>query len=185
MRMDETLVEFRGKDWGAPKDRLKGKEWSWGMQPVVPDYIKKERGVMFQVGSVFIPVTDLGKAKEWYIKHLGVKEIDSWEGGVGLFFPQGSVQLGLIEVDKPQPTEFNVKKNQKNVYFNFVTADIHSAYKELNEAGVLTSDMEDFGGMKCFDFYDPDQNTFSVVDEDPHSPFHKENVKKQQAGFLK
>ena len=135
---------------------------------------------MFQVGSVFVPVTDLEKAREWYKKHLGVKEIDSWEGGAGFFFPQGSVQFGLIEVSESQPTEFVIEKEDRNVYFNFVVEDIEAAHEKLNEVGVRVTEIESFGGMRCFDFFDPDENTFSVVDEDPLSPFHKENVKKQQ-----
>ncbi|MGR9050688.1 VOC family protein [Halobacillus faecis] len=135
---------------------------------------------MFQVGSVFVPVTNLEKAKKWYEEHLDVREIDGWEGGAGFFFPHGSAQLGLIEVSNPQPTEFIIEKNQKNVYFNFVVADIEAAHKRLNDSGVETTEIHEFGDMKYFDFFDPDQNAFSVVDEDLNSPYHKENVRKQQ-----
>ncbi|RDY71135.1 VOC family protein [Halobacillus sp. SY10] len=135
---------------------------------------------MFQVGSVFVPVTNLEQSKKWYEEHLDVQEIDSWEGGAGFFFPQGFVQFGLIEVSHSQPTEFEINKSEKNSYFNFVVNDIKAAYKRLNDAGVETTDIQEFGGMKHFDFFDPDQNVFSVVDEDLNSPFHKENVRKEQ-----
>ncbi|MBX0356964.1 VOC family protein [Halobacillus sp. Nhm2S1] len=135
---------------------------------------------MFQVGSVFVPVTNLEKSKKWYEEHLGVKEIDSWGGGAGFFFPQGSVQFGLIEVSRSQSTEFEINKGEKNSFFNFVVDDIHAAFRQLKDAGVETTEIQDFGGMKHFDFFDPDQNVFSVVDEDLNSPFHKENVRTQQ-----
>lgn len=138
---------------------------------------------MFQVGSVFVPVTDLEKSREWYKNHLGVKEIDRWEGGAGFFFPQGSVQFGLIEVTESQPTEFVINKDNSNCYFNFVVEDIEAAHEKLNAGRVRTTAIESFGGMKCFDFFDPDNNTYSVVDEDLQSPYHKENVKKQQDGM--
>ncbi|SFJ69279.1 Catechol 2,3-dioxygenase [Halobacillus dabanensis] len=138
---------------------------------------------MFQVGSVFVPVTDLEKARDWYKNHLGVKEIDTWEGGAGFFFPQGFVQFGLIEVTESQPTEFVIEKGNNNCYFNFVVEDIEAAHEKLNVGGVRTTAIESFGAMRCFDFFDPDNNTFSVVDEDPQSPYHKENVKKQQDGM--
>ncbi|MFD1019661.1 VOC family protein [Thalassobacillus hwangdonensis] len=135
---------------------------------------------MFQIGSIFVPVTNLAKAKEWYTKHLGVKEIDSWEGGAGFYFPTGSVQLGLMEVSEPQPTDFNIGNGQKNSYYNFVVQDIHEAYDHFSQNDVPTSEIHEFGGMKFFDFFDPDGNPFSVVDEDLSSPFHKENVRKMQ-----
>ncbi|GEN52749.1 VOC family protein [Halobacillus faecis] len=135
---------------------------------------------MFQVGSVFVPVTNLEKSKKWYEEHLGVKEIDSWEGGAGFFFPQGSAQFGLIEVSRSQSTEFEINKSERNSFFNFVVDDIHVAFQQLKDAGVETTEIQDFSGMKHFDFFDPDQNVYSVVDEDLNSPFHKENVRTQQ-----
>lgn len=135
---------------------------------------------MFKIGSIFIPVTDIQKSTVWYENNLGVKKIDSWEEGTGFYFPSGSTQLALVKVDTPQPTEFVVKGKQKNVYYNFVVQDIEAVHKQLKANGVVTTDIEDFGGMKGFDFYDPDGNPFSVVDEVETSPFHSDRVKEKQ-----
>ncbi|NMH68345.1 VOC family protein [Bacillus sp. RO3] len=134
---------------------------------------------MFKVGSIFIPVTDMKKAINWYENNLGVRKIGSWPGGAGFYFPNSSTQLGLVEVSTPQPTEFVIKGSQKNAYFNFLVEDIQQAHDQLTSKGVVTTEIEDFGGMKGFDFFDPDGNPFSVVDEDIESPFHRENVKKK------
>ncbi|MGM9951031.1 MAG: VOC family protein, partial [Lysinibacillus sp.] len=125
---------------------------------------------MFTVGCIFIPVTDIEQSAVWYENNLGVKRIDSWEEGVGFYFPSGSTQLALIKVDAPQPTEFVRKGKKKNVYYNFVVQDIEAARQHLKENGVVVTAIEDFGGMKGFDFFDPDGNPFSVVDEDESSP---------------
>jgi glyoxylase I family protein len=135
---------------------------------------------LFKVGSVFIPVTDMEKSMKWYEKHLGVRKIDTWDGGAGFYFPNSDTQLGLVQVDSPQPTEFVISGKKKNVYFNFLVEDIEEVHKELKNSGVVTSVIEDFGGMKGFEFFDLDNNPFSVVDEVEDSPFHRDQVRKSQ-----
>ncbi|WP_347551631.1 VOC family protein [Pseudalkalibacillus hwajinpoensis] len=139
---------------------------------------------MFRVGSVFIPVTDIGKSSEWYEYNLGVKKIQGWGEGIGsgegFYFPDSPTQFGLVQVEEAQPTEFVIKGDQRNGYFNFVVDDIHEVHNQLKENGVRTTELEDFGGMTCFDFFDPDGNPLSVVTEVRDSPFHSEQVKKRQ-----
>ena len=135
---------------------------------------------MFKVGSIFIPVTDIEKSTDWYVKFLGVKIIDSWGDGTGFYLPTGSTQLALIKVESPQPTEFIVKGDQKNSYFNFVVNDIETAYQQFKQNGIVTTEIDDFGGMKFFDFIDLDGNPFSVVNEVDGSPYHSDNVRKMQ-----
>jgi glyoxylase I family protein len=135
---------------------------------------------MFKVGSVFIPVTDLKKSQKWYQDLLGVKLIDEWDGGAGFYFPDCPTQLGLVQVEKPQPSEFSITKNKKNSYYNFLVEDIDEAYSYFNRNGVKTSEIDEWDGMKFFDFIDPDGNPFSVVNEVEGSPFHREEVKKMQ-----
>ena len=136
---------------------------------------------MFTVGSIFIPVTDIQKSTIWYETNLGLEKIDSWEEGAGFYFPSGSTQLALVKVDAKQPTEFIMQDKKKNAYYNFVVQDIEAAHKHLSENGVVTTVIEDFGGMRSFDFFDPDGNPFSVVSEEESSPFHSNHIKELQA----
>ncbi|WP_223702198.1 VOC family protein [Sutcliffiella deserti] len=135
---------------------------------------------MFKVGSIFIPVTNIERSTDWYVKFLGVKKIDSWENGAGFYLPIGSTQLALVKVESPQSTEFVTKGNQKNSYYNFIVDDIETAHQHFKNNGIVTSEIDDFGGMKFFDFYDLDGNPFSVVNEVDGSPYHSDNVKKMQ-----
>ncbi|MDH5160561.1 VOC family protein [Heyndrickxia oleronia] len=137
---------------------------------------------MFKVGGIFIPVTDLERSKRWYELNLGVTKVDEWQEngldhGVGYVFKDDSTGLALIKVEKPQPTEFTIKGRSKNVYYNFVVEDIEPAYGLLKQNGVKTTEIHDYGVMKGFDFFDPDGNSFSVVSEEIHSPYHKDNLK--------
>ncbi|MCA0972251.1 VOC family protein [Halobacillus litoralis] len=137
---------------------------------------------MFRVGSIFIPVTDLEKSTAWYEKHLHVKKIGGWEGGAGFYLQKGPTQLALIQVDTPQPTEFTIKGQQKNSYFNFVVDDIESTHQRFKDEGIATTEIDDFGGMKFFDFYDLDGNPFSVVNEVEGSRYHSDSVREMQEG---
>ena len=58
--------------------------------------------------------------------------------------------------------------------------DIETALQHFKTNGVVTTEIEDFGGMKTFDFFDLDGNPFSVVNEVEGSPFHSDNVRKLQ-----
>ncbi|WRP08703.1 VOC family protein [Rossellomorea aquimaris] len=138
---------------------------------------------MYKVGSVFIPVTDMEKSMKWYEKNLGVRKIDTWDGGAGFYFPDSDTQLGLVQVDSPQPTEFVIRGRKKNVYFNFLVDNIEVEHEKLTNAGVVTTPIEDFGGMKGFDFFDLDNNPFSVVNEQRDSPFHRKNIRELQRKF--
>lgn len=130
---------------------------------------------MFKVGGVFIPVTDLEASKRWYEQNLGVQKVEEWnhedDQGVGYFFENSPTGLALIKVKEPQPTEFTIKGQKKNVYFNFVAEDIDHAHAQLKKNGVKTTEIADYEFMKGFDFFDLDGNPFSVVMEKEHSPY--------------
>ncbi len=135
---------------------------------------------MFQVGSIFIPVTDMERSMAWYEEHLGVKKIDEWEDGVGYALSDGLTQLALVKVGSHQETEFTIRGDRKNPYFNFLTENIETVHEGFRKHDITVTDIEDFGGMKAFDFNDPDGNPFSIVDEVTGSPFHSDEVRKLQ-----
>ena len=121
---------------------------------------------MFKVGSIFIPVTDVKKSSEWYEKYLGAKEIDSWEGGAGFYLP-------------------TINENKKKSYYNFVVDDIEAAYQHFNAANITTTEIDAYGDMKFFDFFDLDGNPFSVVNEVTSSPYHSQHIRQLQENEYK
>lgn len=54
----------------------------------------------------------------------------------------------MVKVESPQPTEFIIKGDQKNSYFNFVVDDIGNAHQQFKQNGIVTTEIGDFGGMK-------------------------------------
>lgn len=127
-----------------------------------------------RIGGVFIPVTNLEKSIEWYMKCLPLELVDRWQGeaGAGFRFRSGGAGLMLVQVDKSQPTEFDVSERQKNCYFNFNPESIHEFHRELQEKGVEVTEIEDHGTMLGFDFFDPDGNPFSAVLDLPSSKYY-------------
>ncbi|SER54818.1 Glyoxalase-like domain-containing protein [Gracilibacillus ureilyticus] len=135
---------------------------------------------MFSIGSIFIPVTNLESSTEWFERNLDLKKISDWEDGAGFCLPSGSAQLSLVKVASAQATEFEIIRNNRNSYYNFFVNDIEAAHDKLISNGVKTSEIQDYDDMKFFDFFDLDNNPFSVVYEDINSPFHPDNIRKMQ-----
>ncbi|KGP91859.1 glyoxalase [Pontibacillus chungwhensis BH030062] len=135
---------------------------------------------MFQMNSVFIPVTDIERSKKWYENNLGLLKVDEWENGsdhgAGYVFSRGNTGLALIEVTEPQSTAFTRKGSQPNVYFNFSTDDIEGDYQRLVDRNVITSPIQYSEEVSMFDFKDPDGNSFSVVQESSNSPYHENHI---------
>ncbi|WP_082234870.1 VOC family protein [Halobacillus massiliensis] len=135
---------------------------------------------MFQVGSIFIPVTQLEISKQWYKKNFGLILVDEWTDGAGYVFSSGSTSINLIQVTNPQPSEFQINQEKKNVYFNLTVHDIEQAWQNFKNNGATPTDIHNTNTMKSFDIIDPDGNVLSIIQEKLHSPFHKNQIKERQ-----
>lgn len=135
---------------------------------------------MFRIGSIFIPVTDLTRSLEWYQTYFYVSEIGRWEGGIGVHFPDGATQLGLIETKTVASTTFSDRNGDEHVSFNIVCDDIQSIHDTFEHAGLKPGRLQDFGGMRCFDVLDPDGNVISLTSESADSPFHGDQIRQAQ-----
>jgi glyoxylase I family protein len=132
-----------------------------------------------RVAGVFIPVTDLKRSMAWYERILGVQLVSAGEWMAGYKFPHGEALLGLVQVEKYQKVQFEIREGMHNCYFNFETADIDSVHRTFIEKGVEVTDI--FGGenLRIFHATDPDGNRFDVVEETPKSPFFKHAAGKE------
>ncbi|MFD1020880.1 VOC family protein [Thalassobacillus hwangdonensis] len=114
-----------------------------------------------KVSTVFIPVKDIGKAKQWYTKmldvqngeemfdHLFIAEMD----GTGMVLDK--MPMWKNEQGEVQP--LNVPAIQ------FATEDIHASYQfmKTNDVELVTEVEHD----KYFVFKDPDGNLLMVCQE--------------------
>jgi len=116
--------------------------------------------VDWKLELVAIPVSDVDRAKEFYVDQVGFNADHDHEVTDELRFvqltPPGSacsIALGTGIVDTPPGS---VKGLQ------LVVPEIHAARAELVERGVEVSDVQEFAWGKFVFFQDPDGNGWSV-----------------------
>lgn len=101
---------------------------------------------------MFLPVKDLGRAIDWYTATLGFDL--RWRSGNYAALNVSETPLTLYEPDDFTPVE--------KAGFNFYVTDIEAAHRTLKDAGCDIGPIQDGGGVRFFDFKDPDGNALSV-----------------------
>ncbi len=112
-----------------------------------------------KVSLVFIPVTDIEKAKEWYSTMLGIEEGEVKFGH--LFIPEMEEGAGMLLDTMPMWRDENGELPRLNVpAIQFETEDIHASYQFMKDNGVelVTEVQHDH----FFVFKDPDGNMLMV-----------------------
>ncbi|MUT64638.1 VOC family protein [Paenibacillus sp. NEAU-GSW1] len=124
--------------------------------------------VASKVSGIFIPVTDLLRSTDWYIRMFELVVIEQSEICTGLAFPGEATYINLWKVERPQPVQFDAGGN-KIPYYNFESFDIEYSHAALREKGVEVLPIVDHGGVRFFDCLDPDGNRIGIVEEMPSS----------------
>jgi predicted enzyme related to lactoylglutathione lyase len=109
---------------------------------------------------VAVPVSDVDRAKAFYVDQLGFNADHDHQVNEELRFiqltPPGSacsIALGSGIVDAPPGSAKGLQ---------LVVEDIEAAQKELGERGVETGDIQDFPWGRFLFFSDPDGNAWAV-----------------------
>ncbi|WP_191562071.1 VOC family protein [Metabacillus idriensis] len=110
--------------------------------------------ILNQIGTVFIPVSNIEKARDWYCDILGLQ-------------PNGEIQFGHIYVLPMNGTGivldskiFSKDNILKTPSFHFNTEDIEVAYKFMKQKKVqLITEIEH---NHYFNFKDPDGNHLMI-----------------------
>jgi len=127
--------------------------------------------IVTMVSSIFIPVTDVRRSAEWYIRMFDMEAIEILDNRAGLTFIEAETTVLLWRVEKPQPVDFDTGK-EKLHYYNFCSFDIYRSRKELEARGASLSDIHELDGFRYFETFDPDHNRFNIVEETPESPYY-------------
>jgi predicted enzyme related to lactoylglutathione lyase len=114
-----------------------------------------------EIGCVFIPVSDMKRAIEWYTRLLGLPvKTTSHEGRIYDLPMTGDVGL-ILDGHKP------VTSSSQPICF-FWTSDIQRARAFLREQGIeVVKDVEDIGSVSTLTFKDPDGNLLMVCQRNP------------------
>ncbi|MGO4108970.1 VOC family protein [Paenibacillus sp. YAF4_2] len=133
------------------------------------------------VSSIFIPVTDIARSAEWYVRMFDLEPIEKTDYRVALAFPNCQTLVLLWKVEKPQPVQFDSGRDRMP-YYNFTSYDINHSYSQLKAKGAKLSEIHEEDGYRFFEAFDPDGNPLSVVEELGHTPYftHKDKIRKQR-----
>jgi predicted enzyme related to lactoylglutathione lyase len=140
--------------------------------------------IVAKVSSIFIPVTDVKRSAEWYIRMFDMETIEIGDFRTGLGFPQGEALVVLWKVVKPQPVQFDTGID-KMPYFNFSSFDIHNSYRVLQAKVATVSVIQESSEIptihRFFETFDPDGNRVNIVEETADSPYyaHKQKYRKR------
>lgn len=138
--------------------------------------------IIDKVSGIFIPVTNMQRSTEWYIRVFNLEIIDKDEVCTGLAFPGEATIINLWKVDHVQPTQFESTNGVYIPYYNFESFDIEFSHTSLKERGVEVMPIEDEGGIKHFACLDPDGNPIGIVEEMPSSPYYAHKQKYRRRG---
>lgn len=138
--------------------------------------------IVDKVSGIFIPVTNMERSTEWYIRIFGLELMESSDICTGLAFPGEPTLIGLWKVERKQPTEFESAVGVYLPYYNFESFDIEFSHVSLMEQGVDVTPIADEGGIKYFSCFDPDGNPIGIVEEMPSSVYyaHKQKYRKYE-----
>jgi catechol 2,3-dioxygenase-like lactoylglutathione lyase family enzyme len=110
--------------------------------------------ILNQIGTVFIPVRDIGKARDWYCEILGLH-------------PDGEIQFGHLYVIPMEGTGIVLDSKiyaEDRVFripaFHFNTKNIDEAFRFMTDKGVNV--LTDIQHNHYFNFKDPDGNILMI-----------------------
>jgi len=135
--------------------------------------LDEQKGAAIQMDMklelVPIPVSDVDRAKAFYVEKVGFHADHDVQPGNGMrvvqLTPPGSacsivIGTGLGEISAMQPGSVKA--------LHLVVADIHMAREELAGRGVTVSEVNDMGGIKYVYFSDPDGNSWALQEIPAH-----------------
>ena len=116
-----------------------------------------------------VPVSDVDRAKAFYVEKLGFHADHDVQPGNGMrvvqLTPPGSacsivIGTGLGEISEMRPGSVKA--------LHLVVADIHTAREALASRGVEVGAVDDLGGIKYVSFSDPDGNSWLLQEIPAH-----------------
>lgn len=108
------------------------------------------------IGCVFVPVSDMARARTWYSRLLGLPlPATSHEGKIADLPMDGETQIIL---DGHKPVE-----NSSQPLFFWWAEDLAETYRFLQDLAVeIVTPIEDIGSVSTLVFRDPDGNLLMV-----------------------
>lgn len=115
-----------------------------------------------KVGMVFIPVSDMDAAIDWYSRLLGLPKGTAAHEGTIYDLPMEGETGVILDSTKPE-----IRNSSQPLLFLW-TDDIEASYRFLQENDIpIVSEVEDIGSVMTLTFTDPDDNLLMVCQRNP------------------
>ncbi|SFL74659.1 Catechol 2,3-dioxygenase [Paenibacillus sp. 1_12] len=114
-----------------------------------------------RIGAVFIHVTDMPKAIQWYSELLGLPiHSDSHEGTIYSLQMEGGSDL-LLDSNRREHTSYMTKTQ-----LFFETKSLSESYQFVKEKGIeIVTEIEVHENISFFTFKDPDGNILMICED--------------------
>lgn len=119
---------------------------------------------MVQIKSsyVYIPVSNLQRASEWYSEHLGFKVVKEDPIYLELRTELG-IKIMLIPNENRVTSHMNYQNGAQAAY-GFTVSDVESVYQQFRDKGIQVGKISNYQG-KSFAFHDPDGNVIELWED--------------------
>lgn len=119
-------------------------------------------GIFNRLDTVIIRVKNLEESKNWYIDNLNFFPVYSdEESKITVFDMAGTTTLTLWQLDE---NEINGTATSGGAYAVFNCDNAEQIYKSLKKEGVTVANFTASEDVSLFNFYDPDNNKFEVIE---------------------
>lgn len=115
-------------------------------------------GILNQIGAVFVPVSNIASARDWYCRLLGLEPVEVLFGHLAVLPVREGSGLVLDSKDFAGP-------HDRKPIFHFDTRDVQAARAQLDQLGADALGPITDGVF--FTFKDPDGNLLMVADVPP------------------
>jgi catechol 2,3-dioxygenase-like lactoylglutathione lyase family enzyme len=121
------------------------------------------------LADIFLPVTDLERSKNWYMKHFGLTMELTAASPTTPTTTFTTLDTRSIKLSFSKNSFTLVQMERISCYshipFNFHTNQIKQLHDSLKEKGVTVTKLTSDDGVLCCDFYDPDGNRIGLCQE--------------------
>ncbi|MGX1265635.1 catechol 2,3-dioxygenase-like lactoylglutathione lyase family enzyme [Rossellomorea marisflavi] len=122
---------------------------------------------LIRIGTIYLPVTDVNRSAEWYVRHLGAKLNDQDDDKAILDLANQSVFL--VKSGVGESANFTDHHGTERFSVTFEVdglASLEALHGDFISLGMKVGAIEDRGHVgRNFVFYDPDGNAFDVWSE--------------------
>lgn len=120
------------------------------------------KALFSRIDTVIIRVRDLKQSKAWFQEVLGLLPVhEDVQENLVVFGLESGSSLTVWQLKNNEEVEEGGRAQRS--YPIFFSDNIQAVYQQLVEYGVkITSIQGEEGGVRWFQFFDPDGNTFEV-----------------------